>query len=203
MKIKWDSTCATVNVHYRGSPVRKSNSATRVLLTLCTFQQHVESHLGKNQTQQKILIAFLFSSQLYFTAAILLCAVRDAQWRTSECSTGTSRFSCWARKLPIWKQEVTPGKKMWELLAHRTSSDISMGQASWNIQIFFQSSPVCSWAGSWAGLAKTTRGYVAWYLEFKVADSSVVSWVNPGKGGFWTCLAVGIIWKVSTYLHWQ
>ena len=65
MKIKWDRTCATVNVHYRGSPVRKSNSATRVLLTLCTFQQHVESHLGKNQMQPKILIAFLFS-QLHF-----------------------------------------------------------------------------------------------------------------------------------------
>ena len=143
----------------------------------------------------------------FFTAAILLCAVRDAQCRTSECSRarkkcravvpGTSRFSCWARKLPSWKQEVTLGKTMWELLAHRTSMDISMGHASWNIQIFFQSSPVCSWAG----LAKTTRGYVAWYLEFKVADSSVVSWVNPCKGGFWTCLAVGIIWKVSTYLH--
>ena len=146
----------------------------------------------------------------FFTAAILLCAVKDAQCRTSECSRarrarkkcravvpGTSRFSCWARKLPTWKQEVTLGKTMWELLAHRTSMDISMGHASWNIQIFFQSSPVCSWAG----LAKTTRGYVAWYLEFKVADSSVVSWVNPCKGGFWTCLAVGIIWKVSTYLH--
>ena len=108
--------------------MRKSNSATRLLLTLCTFQQHVESHLGKNQTQPKILMAFLFSSQLlinvtlicmsFFTAAILLCAVRDAQCRTSECSRarkksravvpGTSRFSCWARKLPIWMQEVTP-----------------------------------------------------------------------------------------------
>ena len=113
----------------------------------------------------------------------------------------TSRFSCWARKLPIWRQEVTPGKKMWELLAHRTSMDISMGQVSWNIQIFFQSSPVCSWAG----LAKTTRGYVAWYLEFKVlvGDSIAVSWVNPCKEVFGTRLVVGIIWKVSTYLHWQ
>ena len=143
----------------------------------------------------------------FFTAAILLCAVKDAQCRTSECSKarkkcravvpGTSRFSCWARKLPTWKQEVTLGKTMWELLAHRTSMDISMGHASRNIQIFFPSSPVCSWAG----LAKTTRGYVAWYLEFKVAYSSVVSWVDPCKGGFWTCLVVGIIWKVSTYLH--
>ena len=117
--------------------------------------------------------------------------------RSRAVDPGTSRFSCWARKLPIWKQEVTLGKKMWELLA--------IGQAwiyPWDTPagIFkFSSSPVCSWAG----LAKTTRGYVAWYLEFKVADSSVVSWVNPCKGGFWTCLAVGIIWKVSTYLHWQ
>ena len=72
MKIKWDGTRATFNVHYRGSPVRKSNSATRVLLTLCTFQQRVESHLGKNQTQPKILIAFLFS-QLHFNNVHFAC----------------------------------------------------------------------------------------------------------------------------------
>ena len=55
---------------------RKSNLATRVLLTLCTFptywvclryahSQHIESHLGKKQQQAKIPIAFLFS-QLHF-----------------------------------------------------------------------------------------------------------------------------------------
>ena len=93
------------------------------------------------------------------------------------------------------------GSKKWPW-ARQCESCLPIGQAwiyPWDTpaQIFFQSSPVCSWAG----LAKTTRGYVAWYLEFKVADSSVVSWVNPCKGGFWTCLAVGIIWKVSTYLH--
>ena len=126
----------TWQVYFRGSPVRKSNSATRVLLTLCTFQQHVESHLGKNQTQPKILRAFLFSSQLHFVNVTLhalfhgghlvmrskRCAVQNQRMQQGSkrvpCGcAGTSRFSCWARKLPIWKQEVTPGKKMWELLA--------------------------------------------------------------------------------------
>ena len=81
----------TWQVYFRGSPVRKSNSATRVPLSLCTLQQHVESNLGKNQTQPKILIAFLLPCMPFFTAAILLCAVRDAQCRTSSRARKKSR----------------------------------------------------------------------------------------------------------------
>ena len=52
----------------------------------------IESHLGKKQLQAKIPIAFLFSqlhfnnvtSPALFTAAILLCAVRDAQCKTRD-----------------------------------------------------------------------------------------------------------------------
>ena len=104
----------------------------------------------------------------FFTAAILLCAVKDAQCRTSECSRarkkcravvpGTSRFSCWARKLPSWKQEVTLGKTMWELLAHRTSMDISMGHASSNF-LPVQPRVQLSWSGqnnAWL------RGLIPW-----------------------------------------
>ena len=53
--------------------------------------QRVESHLGKKQPQTKILIGLLlniiliiFLQMFFFTAAILLCAVRDAQCKTSE-----------------------------------------------------------------------------------------------------------------------
>ena len=42
--------------------MRKSNSATHVLLTTYC---HIESHLGKKQPQAKIAIAFLFG-QLHF-----------------------------------------------------------------------------------------------------------------------------------------
>ena len=42
--------------------MRKSNSATHVLLTLCTFPTQ---HLAKKQPQAKLPIAFLFS-QLHF-----------------------------------------------------------------------------------------------------------------------------------------
>ena len=45
--------------------MRKSNSATRVLLTRYAHSQHIESHLGKKQQQEKNPIAFLFS-QLRF-----------------------------------------------------------------------------------------------------------------------------------------
>ena len=52
-----------------------------------------ESHLGKNQPQPKILIAFLFSQPhfnnvtfdaLYHGGHPVLCAVRDARYKTSE-----------------------------------------------------------------------------------------------------------------------
>ena len=54
--------------------------------------QHIESHRGKNQSQEKIPIAFLFSqlhfnnvtSDSLFMAAILLGTVRDAQCKTSD-----------------------------------------------------------------------------------------------------------------------
>ena len=77
------------------------NKAARFLLQKVVnclryaHSQHIESHLGKKQPQAKILIAF-FSSQphliiflqmLFFTAAVFLCAVRDAQCKTSESHT--------------------------------------------------------------------------------------------------------------------
>ena len=69
--------------------MRKSNSAARARTASVLHipnTQHIESHLGKKQPQAKIPIAFLFSKlhgnnvteMLFFTAAILLCAVMDA-----------------------------------------------------------------------------------------------------------------------------
>ena len=135
----------------------------------------------------------------FFTAAILLCAVRDAQCRTSECSRARKKsravFPGQVDSL-AGRGNCPYGSKKWPR-ARKCESCLPIGQA-W---IYPWDKPAGIF--KWAGLAKTTRGYVAWYLEFEVADSSVVSWVNPCKGGFWACLAVGIIWKVSTYLHWQ
>ena len=58
-KSKWVSTSLTSTIS-----VRRSNSATRLLLTLCTFPIQ-ESHFSKKQPQEIIPIAFLFS-QLHF-----------------------------------------------------------------------------------------------------------------------------------------
>ena len=70
--------------------MRKSNSATRVLQIPSTLSL---TSARIKQPQAKIPVAFLFSrlhfnrvtsNMLFFTMAILLCAVRDAQCKTSE-----------------------------------------------------------------------------------------------------------------------
>ena len=74
-----------LNIHYRGSP-------QHAYCLRYAHSQHIESHLGKKQQQAKIPIAFLFSqlhfnnitSHALFPAAILLCAVKDAQCKTRE-----------------------------------------------------------------------------------------------------------------------
>ena len=75
-----------LNIHYRGSP-RGSRTQQHAYCLRYAHSQHIESDLGKKQPQAKIPTAFLFSqlhfnnftSHALFTAAILLCAVRDAQ----------------------------------------------------------------------------------------------------------------------------
>ena len=100
----------TWQVYYRvGSPVRTSNSATRVLLTLCTFQQHVESHLGKNQTQPKILRAFLFSSQLHFVKlCYFACLFHGGHlvMRSKRCAVQNQRMQQGSKKVPCsWPRD--------------------------------------------------------------------------------------------------
>ena len=74
-----------LNIHYRGSP-GGSRTQQHAYCLRYAHSQHIESHLGKKQQQAKIPIASLFSQlllhMLVFTAAILLCAVRDAQYKT-------------------------------------------------------------------------------------------------------------------------
>ena len=80
-----------LNIHYRGSP-RGGRTQQHAYCLHYAHSQHIESHLGKKQAQAKILIALLFSrlhfsnvtSNAFFMAAILLCAVRDAQCKTGE-----------------------------------------------------------------------------------------------------------------------
>ena len=74
-----------LNIHYRGSP-RGGRTQQHAYCLRYAHSQHIESHLGKKQQQAKIPIASLFSQlllhMLFFTAAILLYAVRDAQCKT-------------------------------------------------------------------------------------------------------------------------
>ena len=80
-----------LNIYYRGSP-RGGRTQQLAYCLRYAHSQHTESHLGKKQQQAKISIALLFSqlhfnnvtSHALFTAAILLCAVRDAQCKTRE-----------------------------------------------------------------------------------------------------------------------
>ena len=86
---EWE-TCSFIEV--------VKNKAARFLLQKVVnclryaHSQHIESHLGNKQPQAKILIVFspvniilvISLLMLFFTAAILLCAVRDAQCKTSE-----------------------------------------------------------------------------------------------------------------------
>ena len=80
-----------LNIHYRGSP-RGGRTQQHAYCLRYAHSQHIESHLGKKQQQAKIPILFLFSqlrlnnitSHALFSAAILLCAVRDAQCKTRE-----------------------------------------------------------------------------------------------------------------------
>ena len=80
-----------LNIHYRGSP-RGGRTQQHAYCLRYADSQHIESHLGKKQQQPKIPIAFLFgqlhfnniTSHALFSAAILLCAVRDAQCKTRE-----------------------------------------------------------------------------------------------------------------------
>ena len=88
MKIKVSKY--NLNIHYRGSPGREevelSNTRTAYVMHIPT-----KLSLSKKQPQAKIAIAFLFGQlhlnnvhMLFFTEAILLCAVRDAQCKTRE-----------------------------------------------------------------------------------------------------------------------
>ena len=78
-------------INYRGSP-RGGRTQQHAYCLRYAHSQHIESFLDKKQQQAKIPIAFLFSQlhlimllhMLFFTAAILLCAVRDAQCKTRE-----------------------------------------------------------------------------------------------------------------------
>ena len=87
-KLKWVSTSLTCTIEVLHEEVEVSN--TRIAYN--AHSQHIESHLGKKQSQEKIPIAFLFSqlhfnnvtSDSLFMAAILLGAVSDAQCKTSE-----------------------------------------------------------------------------------------------------------------------
>ena len=88
-KSKWVSTNFK-NIHYRGFPWGSRTQQDAYCLRYA-HSHHIESHLGKKQPQAKIAITFLFSqlhfnnvtSHALFTGAILLCAVRDAQCKTS------------------------------------------------------------------------------------------------------------------------
>ena len=90
MKIK-TSKCKFTSTR-RGSP-RGSRTQQHAYFLRYAHSQHTQSHFGKKQPQAKISIEFLFSEPhlnnvtsdaLFFTVAILLCAVRDAQCKTSE-----------------------------------------------------------------------------------------------------------------------
>ena len=72
--------------------MRKSNSATRVLLTLCTFP--TQSHLGKKQPQAKILVAFLFS-QLHFNNVALDALFHGGHllMRSKKCAMQNQRLT--------------------------------------------------------------------------------------------------------------
>ena len=84
-----------LNIHYRGSP-RGGRTQQHGYCLRYAHSQHIESHLGKKQQQAKIPIAFIVSqlhfnnvtSQALFTAAILLCAVRDAHCKTRQSPQG-------------------------------------------------------------------------------------------------------------------
>ena len=84
---KWVSTSLTCTIEVLHEEVELSNTHT----AYSAHSHHIESHLGKKQSQEKIPIAFLFS-QLHFNdvtdslfmAAILLGAVGDAQCKTSD-----------------------------------------------------------------------------------------------------------------------
>ena len=85
---KWVSTSLTCTIEVLHEEVELSNTHT----AYSAHSQHIESHLGKKQSQEKIPIAFLFSqlhfndvtSDSLFFAAILLGAVGDAQCKTSD-----------------------------------------------------------------------------------------------------------------------
>ena len=81
-----------LNIHYRGSP-RGGRTQQHTYCLRYAHSQHIESQLGKKKQQAIIPIAFLFSQlhfnnisshAVFFTAAILLCTVRDAQCKTRE-----------------------------------------------------------------------------------------------------------------------
>ena len=58
MKIKVSKQ--KLNIHYRGSP-RGSRTQQHAYCLHYAHSQHIESHLGKKQQQEKIPIAFPFS----------------------------------------------------------------------------------------------------------------------------------------------
>ena len=76
-------------IHYRGSPWG-SQTQQHTFCLHYAHSQHTESHLRKKQPQGKIPTALLFSQRifimllqmLFFTAAILLCAVQTADPRS-------------------------------------------------------------------------------------------------------------------------
>ena len=90
MKVKI-RTSLTSTIEVLGEEVELSN--TRAYCFRYAHSQHTESHLGNKPPQAKIPIAFLFSKLnililllrcSFFTAAIFLYAVRDAQCKANE-----------------------------------------------------------------------------------------------------------------------
>ena len=86
-KSKWDSTSLISAIEVLREEVELSNTRT-------AYVRHIPNTLisATEQTQAKVLIAsslvnfilIMPLQMLFFTAAILLCVVRDAQCKTSE-----------------------------------------------------------------------------------------------------------------------
>ena len=91
MKIKVSKE--NLNIHYRGSPgheeVELSNTRTAYVLYIPnTLSLTSAGNNRKQKFQERFssvnFILIMLLHMLFFTAAILLCAVRDAQCKTRE-----------------------------------------------------------------------------------------------------------------------
>ena len=89
MKSKWVSKSLTSTIEVLREEVELSNTRTAYVMHIPTTLSLTSARNNRKQKLQKrfssvnfILIMLLHI--LFFTAAILLCAVRDAQCKTSE-----------------------------------------------------------------------------------------------------------------------